>query len=126
MEGSLPHWPSPVMMDRTLDGLLRDALAHPDDARANALLLLQSQPDAVAASVAHQVIGIVLRDNGQPHRALAELTSALRLARSSGRDERVADVLATLGAAMVTAGDTPGGIDYLNKAAQLARGELLA
>ena len=113
-------------VDLALDGLLRDALAHPDDAMTQAQSLLASEPDSVTGSVARQVIGIVLRDNGQPQRALVELTTALHLARSSGRGERVADVLASLGAAMFTAGDTPGGLDHLNQAAEFAHGELLA
>ena len=113
-------------VDLALDRLLRDALAHPDDAMTQAQSLLASEPDSVTGSVARQVIGIVLRDNGQPQRALVELTTALHLARSSGRGERVADVLASLGAAMFTAGDTPGGLDHLNQAAEFAHGELLA
>src|SRR5689334_8750359 len=84
--------------------LLHLAVAHPRDATSQARAILDGHPDAVTASVAHQVIGIVQRDFGDADAAIAELRAALRLARAAGAADREADVLATLGAALIQRG----------------------
>ena len=66
------------------DDLLRLAVSRPADALVAADRVLGGRPDALAASVAHQARGIVLRDSGRAGEAIAELRAALRLARASG------------------------------------------
>lgn len=56
--------------------------------------------------MASQAVGIVLRDFGDSKEAIRELRSALRLARRAGSRTREADVLATLGIALVLGGRT--------------------
>jgi tetratricopeptide (TPR) repeat protein len=74
--------------------------------------------------VAHQAAGIVLRDIGDVNAGVRELRGALRLARRTGSTEREADVLATLGAALVCAGRTADGLAAFNRAVQLSSGVL--
>jgi tetratricopeptide (TPR) repeat protein len=73
--------------------------------------------------VAHQAAGIVLRDIGDVHAGVRELRSALRLARRPGV-EREADVLGSLGIALVHAGRTADGLAALDRAIQLSAGVL--
>lgn len=74
--------------------------------------------------MAHQVVGIVLRDFGDVPVAIRELRHALRLARQAGLAEREADVLASLGAALVEAGRTPAGLAAFDQALAIATGVL--
>src|SRR5699024_10185820 len=97
--------------------LLLLALSRPQEALDRAGALLDGPADPAVHSVARQAVGIVLRDRGEPGPAVAELRTALRLARSSGRADRVADVRATLGAALVMAGRTRRGLAELDAAA---------
>jgi tetratricopeptide (TPR) repeat protein len=103
-------------------------LAHSTPARAlsQARDLLDSDPDDLSASYAHQAAGIVLRDSGDLPAALRELRSAIRSAQRTATAEREADVRATFGAALAMAGRTRQGLAELNAAAAQARGGLLA
>jgi tetratricopeptide (TPR) repeat protein len=76
--------------------------------------------------VAHQAIGIVLREFGDVQAGVRELRAALRLARRSGSAEREADVLAALGVGLVYAGRTRDGLSTLGQAVQLSDGALAA
>ena len=96
--------------------LLHDVFADPDRSLASARELLTRTQDPAVLSIARQVIGIVLRDRGEMAPALAELRHALRLARTAGDVERVADVNATLGATLVMDGRTAQGLAHLDLA----------
>ena len=73
--------------------------------------------------MARQAAGIVLRDTGDVNAGVRELRAALRLARRPGV-EREADVLASLGIALVHAGRTADGLAALDRAIQLSTGVL--
>jgi tetratricopeptide (TPR) repeat protein len=105
------------------DGLLLLALSRPREALARARRILAARPGPYEASVAHQTAGIVLRDIGDVDAGVRELRAALRLARQPGV-EREADVLASLGIALVHAGRTAGGLAALDRAIQLSAGVL--
>jgi tetratricopeptide (TPR) repeat protein len=68
--------------------------------------------------VAHQAASIVLRDSGDVEAAVRESRAALRLARRTGSAEREADVLASLGIALVYAGRTADGLAAFDRAVQ--------
>ncbi|HZD00371.1 MAG TPA: CHAT domain-containing protein [Actinomycetes bacterium] len=104
--------------------LLPLALSRPTDALARARALLAAGPGPYDASVGHQAVGIVLRDFGDVSSAIRELRTAVRLARAAGSQDREADVLATLGAALVLAGRTATGLAALDAAARQASGVL--
>ncbi|TDD79530.1 CHAT domain-containing protein [Actinomadura rubrisoli] len=106
------------------DDLLPLALSRPREALVRARRVLAGSPEPFAASVAHQAAGIVLREFGDSGEAVAELRAALRLARRSGSAEREADVLATLGVALVFAGRTTAGRKSLDAAAARSTGRL--
>ena len=89
--------------------LLSLALSRPNDALVLAREVLAGDPDPQEASIARQAIGIVLREVGDVDAAVRELRRARRLARRSGSADREADVLATLGLALVFAGRTAPG-----------------
>jgi tetratricopeptide (TPR) repeat protein len=74
--------------------------------------------------VAHQAAGIVLRDIGDVGAGVRELRAALRMAHRTGSTEREADVLATLGLALVYAGRTVHGLAAFDRAGQLSSGVL--
>src|SRR5260370_25291438 len=99
-------------------------LAHgrPREAHERDRIALARKPDLLDASVAHQVVGIVLRDFGDVNAAIRELRTAVRLARAARSPERQADVLATLGIALVQAGRTTSGLANLDAAARIASG----
>ncbi len=105
--------------------LLRTLFADPEAARVTALAELVPDPDAFVASIGHQILGIVLRDLGETGEALAHLRRSLALARRVD-GEREADVLATLGTALVHAGRTRDGLAQLGRAAEQATGLTLA
>jgi tetratricopeptide (TPR) repeat protein len=107
-----------------LDDLLMLALSRPHEALARAREILAARPCPYEASVAHQVAGIVLRDVGDVSAGVRELRAALRLARRTASQEREADVLAALGAALVYEGRTTDGLAAFNRAVHLARGVL--
>ncbi|TCC31039.1 CHAT domain-containing protein [Kribbella speibonae] len=107
-----------------VENLLPLALSRPHDAIASARSLLAGAPPAVEASIAHQAWGIGLRQLGDVTTAVRQLRTALRLAERSGRSEREADVLATLGATLGRAGRSREGLARLDRAVDLSRGAL--
>ncbi|MFD5455247.1 tetratricopeptide repeat protein, partial [Streptomyces olivaceus] len=84
--------------------------AAPGEALSRAEELLAADPPPLHASVAHQVIGIWQRDFGDTRRALDHLRRARELAARADSAEREADVLATLGVALVHSGRTREGL----------------
>jgi tetratricopeptide (TPR) repeat protein len=88
--------------------------------------VLAGRPDHYESSVAHQAAGIVLREIGDVDAGVRELRAALRMARRTGQAEREADVLATLGVALVYAGRTTAGLSALDLAVQRSSGVLAA
>lgn len=84
--------------------------AAPNEALARAEELLGADASPLHASVAHQVIGIWQRDFGDTRRALAHLRRARDLAARADSADREADVLATLGVALVHCGRTRDGL----------------
>src|SRR5215469_1308410 len=113
--GKLPYEPAQ---------LLPLALSRPKDALLAARSVLARRPGAHDASLAHQAIGIVLRDRGDLPGAIVELRKGARLARTSGHAEREADVQATLGSALALAGRSRHGLALLDRAVQASRGAL--
>jgi len=106
--------------------LLPLALSRPQDALLAARSLLIGQPSAYDASLAHQAIGIVLRDRGDLPGAIAELRRGMGLARASGKSEREVDVQATLGAALAWTGRSRQGLALLDRAVEASRGGMTA
>ncbi|MCZ9345191.1 tetratricopeptide repeat protein, partial [Streptomyces sp. TRM76130] len=100
--------------------LLPMVFAAPNEALARAEGLLDAAPPPLHASIAHQVIGIWQRDFGDTRLALAHLRRARDLAARSDSPEREADVLATLGVALVHTGRTRQGLAALERG--VARG----
>ncbi|MFJ8196430.1 CHAT domain-containing protein [Streptomyces sp. NPDC096152] len=84
--------------------------AAPGEALARAQEVLGDGPPPLHASVAHQVIGIWQRDFGDLRLALRHLRRARDLAARAESADREADVLATLGVALVHAGRTRHGL----------------
>jgi tetratricopeptide (TPR) repeat protein len=105
--------------------LLQLAVSRPRDALAKVQCILVGRPSPYDASVAHQAAGIVLRDTGDIRTGIQELRAALRLARRTGSSEREADVLSSLGAALVLAGQTRQGMAAFDHAVRLANDRLL-
>ncbi|MEV7013081.1 CHAT domain-containing protein [Streptosporangium sp. NPDC051022] len=101
--------------------LLPLVFARPKEALAGAHALLAAGPAPYDASVAHQVIGIWQRDFGDLTVAVGHLRRARALAARSGSHNREADVLATLGAALIHAGRTRQGMGAFQRA--VARGD---
>jgi tetratricopeptide (TPR) repeat protein len=111
---------------RDVDGLLPLALSRPKEALARARAVLAGRPDHYDSSVAHQAVGIVLREFGDVEAGVRELREALRQALRSGQAEREADVLAALGVALVFAGRTAPGLTAFDRALQRSSGVLAA
>jgi len=109
---------------RDVDDLLPLALSRPREALARARGILAAGPGPYEASVAHQAAGIVLREVGDVDAGVRDLRSALRLARRVGSAEREADVLGSLGVALVYAGRTADGLAAFNRALDLSGGVL--
>ena len=106
------------------DRLLPLALSRPPEALLAARSVLADRPNAYDASLAHQAIGIVLRDRGDLPGAIAELRKGMRLARASGRPGREADVQATLGVALAWRGRSQQGLALLDRAVAVSRGSM--
>ena len=104
--------PAPLPWDP--DELLALALARPSDALAAAREVLAQHPSASQAAVAHQAAGVVLRDFGDIAEAIDEFKDARRFARKAGNPERESDILASLAAAWVLAGQTRRGLSALD------------
>jgi tetratricopeptide (TPR) repeat protein len=105
-------------------GLLPLAGSRPREALSKAQAILAQDCDPYEASVAHQIVGIVLRDYGDVAAGIRELQIALRLGRATRSRERQADVLATLGLTLVWAGRTRQGLASLDLAVEQATGAL--
>ncbi|MEU7413007.1 CHAT domain-containing tetratricopeptide repeat protein [Streptomyces sp. NPDC042638] len=90
--------------------LLPMVFADPGEARARAEHVLRTGPPPLHGSVAHQVLGIWQRDFGDLRIALRHLRRARDLAAHAESADREADVLATLGVALVHAGRTRQGL----------------
>ncbi|MFB9677574.1 CHAT domain-containing protein [Streptosporangium vulgare] len=108
--------------------LLPLVFARPADALAGARAVLSGPPGLPGApsphdaSVAHQVIGIWHRDFGDLMVAIGHLRKARALAARSGSPNREADVLATLGAALIHAGRTRQGMAAMEAAVERGSG----
>ena len=98
------------------------AVSRPRDALPAARAVLASRPSLYAASLAHQAIGIILRDHGDRPGAMTELNKALRLARASGQPEREADIQATLVATLALMGRSRAGLAALDRAVASSHG----
>ncbi|HZC61197.1 MAG TPA: CHAT domain-containing protein [Streptosporangiaceae bacterium] len=110
---------------RDVDDLLLLAVSRPHEALARARTVLRGRPDPYEASVARQATGIVLRDSGDVNAGVRELRRALQLARQTGTAEREADVLGSLGTALVHTGRTADGLAAFDRAIQLSSGVLM-
>ena len=104
--------------------LLPLALARPNEALKRARTVLAGDPGPIAASVARQAIGIVLREYGDINAAVEELRIARQLARRAGSISREADVLGTLGVALIFAGRSISGRNALDAAVRQSTGHL--
>jgi tetratricopeptide (TPR) repeat protein len=104
--------------------LLPLALSRPNEALDRARKVLGDDPGLLEASIARQTIGIVLREYGDIDAAIGELRIARRLAHRAGSADREADVLATLGVALVFAGRTVSGRNTLDAAVRQSTGQL--
>ncbi|MBL0747382.1 CHAT domain-containing protein [Nocardioides baculatus] len=110
-------------MDRAeADEVLRTVFTDLAAARATAEAELVADPDPHIASIGHQVVGIVLRELGHADRAIAELRTALRLARRSDDAERWPDVVATLGMSLALTRRVSEGLRHLDHAAAALEG----
>jgi tetratricopeptide (TPR) repeat protein len=116
-----------VTSGRAGDGhvdLLPLALSRPNEALQRARAVLADDPPPLDASVARQAIGTVLREYGDIEAAIGELRVARQLARRAGSADREADVLGTLGVALVFAGRTVSGRNALDAAVRQSTGHL--
>jgi tetratricopeptide (TPR) repeat protein len=100
--------------------------ARPGEALARARAVLAADPAPFEASVAHQTVGTVLRDFGDLDGATAELRAAARLARAAHATDREADVLATLGVALVYRGYSGRGLAAMDSSLALVTGPAAA
>ena len=107
-----------------VDDLLPLTQSRPREALARARAILAGNPGPYDASVAHQAMGIVLREFGDVHQGVRELRSALRMARRTGLINREVECLASLGVALVYAGHTAAGLKAFDGAAQMSHGAL--
>lgn len=106
--------------------LLPLVFSQPKRALAGARALLASAPSPFDASVAHQVIGLVERDFGDLAAGIGHLRRARTLARRAGSAAREADVLATLGIALIHSGSTRPGLAALDGALAQSQGPAAA
>ncbi|WP_369032140.1 MULTISPECIES: CHAT domain-containing protein [Streptomyces] len=106
--------------------LLPMVFARPKDALARAETVLGNDPTPLHASVAHQVIGMWQRDFGDMRIALRHLRRARDLAADAGSAEREADVLGTLGVALVHAGRTRQGLEAFEQGVDRGTGHTRA
>ena len=102
--------------------LLSLAVSRPNEALKRARTILASDPSPLAASAARQAIGLVLREYGDIDAAVHELRIARQLARRAGSSALEADVLGTLGVALIFAGRTISGRNALDAAVRQSTG----
>jgi tetratricopeptide (TPR) repeat protein len=103
------------------DKLLALALSQPSEALAAARVVLAGNPSSAQAAVAHQAAGVVLRHFGDIREAIGELKHAHRFARKAGDPDRETDILASLGVALLLAGQTRQGLSVLDRVLQDSR-----
>ena len=108
-----------------VDDLLPLALSRPREALGKARNILAGRPKPLEALVAHQAAGIVLRDMGDLGAGIRELRLAVGLARRIGSPEREADVLGSLGAALIFSGRTADGLAAFGRGAELSSGAMV-
>jgi tetratricopeptide (TPR) repeat protein len=113
---------APASGPRDIEELLPLALSRPREALARARAVLAERPEPYDASVAHHAAAIVVREFGDTEAGIRELREALRLARRTGSAEREADVLSSLGIALVYAGRTAAGLAAFDQAVQRSAG----
>ncbi|MGW3108400.1 CHAT domain-containing protein [Streptomyces sp. NPDC001100] len=106
--------------------LLPMVFAAPSEALAGAREVLDGDPTPFQASVAHHVIGIWQRDFGDLRLALKHLRRARDLAARAESAEREADVLGTLGVALVHAGRTRQGLAAFERGIACGSGQTRA
>ena len=104
--------------------LLLLALSRPNEALERARAVLAADRGPLDASIAHQAIGVVLREYGDIEEAIAELRIARRLARRARSPGREADVLGALGVALIFAGRSVPGRNALDAAVRQSTGHL--
>ena len=104
------------------DKLLALALSQPSEALAAAREVLARNPPASQAAVAHQAAGVVLRHFGDISEAIDELKNAHRFARKAGDHDRESDVSASLGVALLLAGQTRHGLSVLDALLERSHG----
>ena len=104
------------------DKLQALALSRPSEALAAAREVLAQHPSALQAAVAHQAIGVVLRNFGDVGAAIEEFKQARRFAHKAGDLDREIDILASLGMALVRAGQTRRGLSVLDTLLEHSRG----
>ena len=103
------------------DKLLALALSRPSEALTAARELLAGHPSALQSAVAHQAAGVVLKDFGDIQEAIAEFRQARRFARRAGDLDRESDIAASLGMALVLAGQPQRGLSVLDDAVRRSR-----
>src|SRR5580704_5239184 len=106
------------------DKLLALALSRPSEALAAARDVLARHPSAAQAAVAHQAAGVVFKDFGDIGKAIEEFKHARRFARKAGDLDRESDVSASLGMALVLAGEPRRGLAVLDDLVRRSRGVL--
>jgi tetratricopeptide (TPR) repeat protein len=104
------------------DKLLALALSQPSQALTAAYAVLARQPPPAQAAVAHQAAGVVFRDFGDIGKAIEEFRNARRFARRAGDLDRETDVSASLGSAMVLAGQSQRGLSVLDALLERSHG----
>ncbi len=97
-----------------IDDLQALALSQPAKALQLAREVLAKSPSDAEAAVAHQAAGVVHRDFGDIKEAVTELKAAYRYARKAADPDRQADIQASLGVALVMAGQTDRGVAMLD------------
>ena len=106
------------------DKLQALALSRPSEALSAAREVLAQYPSALQAAVAHQAIGVVRSNWGDVGTAIEEFKNARRLAHRAGDLDRETDILASLGIALVRAGQTRRGLSVLDTALRRSRSVL--
>ena len=96
------------------DKLLALALSRPSEALAAAREVLARHPSAEQAAVAHQAAGVVFKDFGDIREAIEEFKQARQFARQAGDLDRESDISASLGMALVLAGQPQRGLSVLD------------
>ena len=120
----MPSVSDPVPAIWEPDKLLALALSRPSEALAAAREVLARHPPAAQAAVAHQAAGVVFRDFGDIGKAIEEFKNARRFARKAGDLDRESDVSASLGAALVLAGQARRGLSVLDAVLERSHGVL--